>query len=95
MLMKAIWNETVIAESDQTIKIEGNHYFPPHSIKKEFFRDSNSTSRCLWKGKANYLSVSVKGNTNSNCAWFYPQPSFLVKKITGHVAFWKGVQISD
>jgi len=92
--MKAIWNDVVIAQSDETIKIEGNHYFPPNSIKKEYFHESNSTSRCIWKGKANYLSVTINGNTNQDCAWFYPKPSFLAKKITGHIAFWNDVQIT-
>jgi len=93
--MKAIWNDFVIAESDKTIKIEGNYYFPSESIKKECFHESNASTRCIWKGKANYLSISVKGKTNQDCAWFYPKPSFLAKKITGYIAFWKGVQISD
>ncbi len=91
--MKAVWNNTIIAESEETIRIEGNHYFPPNSIKKEYFHQSNSTSRCFWKGKANYLSVTVNGRTNQNCAWFYPKPSFLAKKITGYIAFWNDVQI--
>ncbi len=92
--MKAIWNNIVIAQSDNTIKIEGNHYFPPDSIKKEYFHESNNTSRCIWKGKANYLSVKVNGQTNKDCAWFYPKPSFLAKKITGYIAFWSGVKIT-
>jgi len=91
--MKAVWNNIVIAESDETISIEGNYYFPPNSIKKEYFQESNTTSRCIWKGKANYLSVTVNGKTNQNCAWFYPKPSFLAKKITGYIAFWNDVQI--
>ena len=85
--MKAVWNNIVIAESDETISIEGNYYFPPNSIKKEYFHESNTTSRCIWKGKANYLSVTVNGKTNQNYAWFYPKPSFLAKKITGYIAF--------
>ncbi|HUU48755.1 MAG TPA: DUF427 domain-containing protein [Nitrosopumilaceae archaeon] len=93
--MKAIWNDVIIAESDMTIQIEGNYYFPPDSIKKEFFHESNSTTRCIWKGKANYFSVTVNDKINPDCAWFYPKPSFLAKKITGYVAFWKGVQISN
>jgi uncharacterized protein (DUF427 family) len=91
--MKAIWNDIIIAESEETIQIDGNHYFPPDSIKKEYFHESNNTSRCIWKGKANYLSVTVNGKTNQDCAWFYPKPSFLAKKITGHIAFWNGVKV--
>ena len=93
--MKAIWNDTIIAESEETIKIEGNQYFPPESIKKEYFHESNNTSRCIWKGKAKYLSVTIDGKTNQDCAWFYPKPSFLTKKITGYIAFWNDVQITN
>lgn len=92
--MKAIWNDKVIADSDKTIKIEGNHYFPPDSINKEFFQESTNTSRCIWKGKANYLSVKVDGKINQDCAWFYSKPSFLAKKIAGYIAFWNGVTIT-
>ena len=80
---------------DETLKVEGNYYFPPDSIKKEYFHESNTSTRCIWKGKANYLSLSVNGKTNQDCAWFYSKPSFLAKKITRYVAFWKGVQISN
>ncbi len=93
--MKAIWNDTIIAESEETIKIEGNQYFPPESIKKEYFHESNNTSRCIWKGKAKYLSVTIDGKTNQDCAWFYPKPSFLAKKIMGYIAFWNDVQITN
>lgn len=91
--MKAIWNNTVIAESQETIRIDGNYYFPPDSINKEYFQKSDSTSRCFWKGKTNYLSVTVNGKTNQNCAWVYLKPWFLGKKITGYIAFWNDVQI--
>jgi uncharacterized protein (DUF427 family) len=93
--MKAIWNDIIITESEETIHIEGNHYFPPDSIKKEYFHKSNNTSRCIWKGKANYLSVTVNGKTNQDCVWFFPKPSFLAKKITGHIAFWNGVKVHN
>jgi len=93
-LMKAVWNNTVLAESEDIIKVEGNSYFPAESIKKEFFSESPNTSLCMWKGKANYYSVTVDGKTNDNCAWYYPKPSFLAKKIKGRVAFWKGVEIT-
>lgn len=91
--MKAIWNGVVLAESDNTIVVEGNHYFPPDAIKKEHFHESDSTSLCIWKGKAKYLSVTVNGKTNRDCAWYYPEPSLLAKKIKGHIAFWNGVEV--
>lgn len=91
--MKAIWNTVVLAESDDTIIVEGNHYFPLNSIKKEYFHESNRTSLCIWKGKAKYLSVTVDGKTNPDCARYYPKPSFLAKKIAGYIAFWNGIQV--
>ena len=91
--MKAIWNGQVIAESDDTIVIEGNHYFPEDSIKKEFFEDSNTHTQCHWKGTASYYNVNVEGNTNSDAAWYYPEASDLAKNIEGRVAFWKGVEV--
>lgn len=91
--MKAIWNGIVLAESDNTIVVEGNHYFPQDSIKKEYFHESDSTSLCIWKGKAKYLSVTVNGKTNRDCAWYYPEPSLLAKKIKGYIAFWNGVEV--
>ena len=93
--MKAIWNNTVIAESDATKVIEGNHYFPPESIKKEFFKSSESHTTCPWKGQASYYSLEVNGETNADAAWFYPQASELAKEIQGYVAFWKGVAIEE
>ena len=79
--MKAIWNDVVLAESDDTVRLEGNIYFPMSSIKKEYFEETKSTSLCLWKGNANYLTVNVNGEINKNCAWYYPKPSFLAKKL--------------
>jgi len=78
--MKAVWNDVVLAESDDVITLEGNVYFPMDSLKKEHFEQSKSISLCLWKGKANYFSVNVNGDINKNCAWYYPKPSFLAKK---------------
>lgn len=92
-IMKAIWNSAVLAESNDTVSVEGNHYFPPDSIKKEYFQESDSTSLCFWKGKAKYLSITVDGKTNKDCAWYYPKPTFLAKKIAGYIAFWGGVQV--
>ena len=92
-VMKAIWNNTVLADSDDIVKVEGNSYFPMESIKKEYFKESDSQTLCPWKGKASYFSVTVNGKTNNDCAWYYPKPSFLVKKIKGRVSFWRGVEI--
>ena len=72
--MKAMWNETVIAESDDTIVVEGNHYFPQESIKKEFFEESGTHTRCFWKGVASYYNVVVNGDINKDAAWYYPEP---------------------
>lgn len=91
--MKAIWNNQVIAESDKTVIIEGNHYFPPESIKKEFFEDSSTHTTCPWKGQASYYSLKVDGKENSDAAWYYPNTSELAKGIKGHIAFWKGVEV--
>ncbi len=93
--MKAIWNNTVIAESDDTVVIENNHYFPPESIKKEYFKASDTHTTCPWKGVASYYTIAVDGQENSDAAWFYPQTSELAKSIKGHVAFWKGVTIEE
>ena len=91
--MKAVWNNTVIAESDSTIVIEGNHYFPPESIKKEFFDESSTNTRCGWKGTASYYSIKIDGELNKDCAWHYPEPSEAATKIKGYIAFWKGVEV--
>ncbi|MFK8038994.1 MAG: DUF427 domain-containing protein [Crocinitomicaceae bacterium] len=92
-MKKAIWNNTVIAESDQTIVIENNHYFPADSIKKEFYKSSDTHSHCPWKGEASYYHVEVNGEVNKDAAWYYPEVSDLAKSIKGYVAFWKGVVI--
>jgi uncharacterized protein (DUF427 family) len=91
--MKAIWNNTVIAESDDTLVVENNHYFPAESIKKEFFKSSDTLTNCPWKGMASYYSVKVDGKTNPDAAWYYPETSELAKQIKGRVAFWKGVSV--
>ena len=91
--VKAIWNGTVIAESEQTEVVEGNHYFPATAIKREFFRDSSTHSTCPWKGVASYYTVDVNGKTNPDAAWYYPAPKDAAKQIAGHVAFWKGVEV--
>lgn len=93
--MKAIWNDTVIAESDNTVVIEGNHYFPIETLNKEYINDSQLTTVCPWKGTANYYNISVAGKTNDDAVWYYAKPSELAKAINGHVAFWKGVKVVD
>ena len=93
--MKAIWNDTVIAESTATVVIEGNHYFPHEAIHKEFFTASEMHSICPWKGKAHYYTLVVEGKENTDAAWFYPEVSALAKGIKNHVAFWKGVSVVD
>ena len=91
--MKAIWNNEIIAESDKTIIIENNHYFPENSVKKEFLENTNKHSTCPWKGEASYYNVIVNGKTNKNAAWYYPEPKEAAKEIKNHIAFWKGVEI--
>ena len=93
--MKAIWNGEVIAESDNTVVVEGNHYFPPDTVKKEFFKESTTNTVCPWKGKASYYSLDVNGADNTDAAWYYPVSSDLAKKIEGYVAFWKGVEVTN
>jgi uncharacterized protein (DUF427 family) len=91
--MKAIWNNTVIAESNDTIVVENNSYFPPSSINKAYFKQTVTHTTCPWKGVASYYSLEVDGQTNKDAAWYYPSPKDAAKQIQGHVAFWKGVKI--
>ncbi len=93
--MKAIWNNQIIAESNDTIVVEGNHYFPEDSINIEFFAPSETHTVCGWKGTANYYDVVVNGETNKDAAWFYPAAKPDAKEIETRVAFWKGVQVSE
>lgn len=92
--MKAIWNGQVIAESDDTIVVENNHYFPADSIKKEYFKESATHTVCPWKGTASYYTLDVDGTENADAAWYYPEASELAKNIQGYVAFWKGVEVT-
>lgn len=92
-MMRALWNGTVIAESPHTVQVEGNHYFPVESIRREFFADSATTTVCPWKGTASYYSLSVDGKTNPDAAWYYPTPKAAAAEITDHVAFWRGVTV--
>lgn len=91
--MKATWNGTVLAESDDTIIVEGNHYFPPDSLKREHFAPSDHHTTCPWKGEASYFHVVVDGEENRNAAWYYPAPKPAAAEVAGRVAFWKGVQV--
>lgn len=91
--MKAIWNNKVIAQSDKTKIVEGNHYFPIDSINQDFFRNSDHKSVCPWKGTASYYHVQVEEEINMDAAWFYPETKPAAKHIEGYVAFWKGVQV--
>lgn len=93
--MKAIWNDTVIAESDETKVVENNHYFPKESVKEEYFKTSNSTTHCPWKGKASYYNIEVEGEVNKDAAWYYPETSHAAKPIENYVAFWKGVKVTE
>jgi uncharacterized protein (DUF427 family) len=92
--MKAIWNGTTLAESDDTVVVEGNHYFPISSIKRECFRNSDTHTSCYWKGQASYYDIVVDGKVNKDAAWYYPTPSDAAKQIQDRVAFWRGVQVT-
>ncbi len=91
--MKAIWNEKIIAESEDIVTVEGNPYFPYDSIKEEYFKKTELTTFCGWKGMANYYSVTVNGKTNKDCAWYYAEPNEAADKIKGRIAFWNGVEV--
>ena len=93
--MKAIFNKKVIAESDKTVVVEGNHYFPPASIKKKYFKPSDERSVCYWKGDASYYNVEVEGEVSPGGAWYYPHPSHAAARIKDYVAFWRGVEVTD
>jgi uncharacterized protein (DUF427 family) len=91
--MKAIWNGVTLAESEHTVVVEGNHYFPPESIHAEHLLDSDTHTTCPWKGLASYKSVEVDGQVNRDAAWYYPEPKDAAAEIKGHFAFWKGVEV--
>ena len=93
--MKAIWKDTVIAESKETINIEGNHYFPPDSVKREFFEGSDFHTVCPWKGTASYYSLKIGGEVNENAAWYYPETKAAANAIKGYIAFWRGVEVIE
>jgi uncharacterized protein (DUF427 family) len=93
--MKAIWNGVVIAQSDDIVTLEGNHYFPEASLQRQHTTFSNHRTGCAWKGQAHYLSLLVNGEMNPDAVWFYPEPTEAASEIKGRVAFWKGVQIVE
>jgi len=93
--MKAIWNHKILASSDQTVVVEGNHYFPASTIDSNHLKPSNKTTVCPWKGMAHYYDVVVDGQSNESAAWYYPNPKPEAKNIAGYVAFWKGVEVSS
>ncbi len=93
--MKAVWNNTVLAESTETVVIEGNHYFPPESINKDHFKNSELNTSCPWKGIASYYHIEVGGEVNEDAAWYYPEVSSLASSIKGYVAFWNGVEVIE
>lgn len=93
IMVKAMWHDKVLAESDETIEVEGNQYFPPDVIKQEFLQKSVTHSTCPWKGVASYYDVVIDDAVNKDAAWYYPEPKEAAKKIAGYVAFWKGVEV--
>ena len=93
--MKAFWNDTLIAESDDTVVVENNHYFPLDSVNADYLENSDTTSHCPWKGTANYYSLNIAGEKNADAVWYYAEPKEAAKQIRGRVAFWKGVKVTD
>ena len=93
--MKATWNGAVLTESDKTYMIEGNHYFPPQSVNREYFEPSTTHTVCPWKGKASYYHIRVNGKVNRDAAWYYPSPKYAAEKIRDYVAFWHGVEVTE
>jgi len=92
--MKAIWNDQILAESNETIVIKNNHYFPPSSLNLEYFTESETTTICPWKGTANYYTIAVGSEKNEDAAWYYPLPKEAASEIRNYVAFWRGVNIT-
>lgn len=93
--MKATWNDQVLAESDDTVIVEGNHYFPVDSLNRQFFAESATKSICSWKGEASYFNIRVDGRDNADAAWYYPSPKEAAAGIANRVAFWRGVEIAE
>ncbi len=93
--MKAIWNGATLAESQATVVVEGNHYFPPESLNREYLAPSEQHTTCPWKGRASYYDIAVDGKVNPGAAWYYPDPTSAAANIKGYVAFWRGVRIES
>ena len=93
-MVQAVWNGQVIADSDDTVVVEGNHYFPRESVREEFLRESDTTTRCPWKGQASYYSLEADGTTQPDAAWYYPEPKEAASQITDRIAFYPVVQVS-
>jgi uncharacterized protein (DUF427 family) len=94
-MAKATWNGAVLAQSDRTEVVEGNYYFPPEAIDREYFRPSNTHTTCPWKGTASYYTIEVNGQSNPDAAWYYPETKSAAKNIEGYIAFWKGVKVES
>ncbi|MFN2105713.1 MAG: DUF427 domain-containing protein [Candidatus Promineifilaceae bacterium] len=93
-MTRAVWNGVVLAESDETVIVEGNHYFPPEAVNWDYFTDSRTQTTCPWKGVASYYTIEVNGEQNRDAAWYYPRPSEAAGHIKDRVAFWRGVQVA-
>lgn len=93
--MKAIWNGTVIAESDDTVVVEGNHYFPHDAVQRKYLVESDHTTSCPWKGTANYYSLKIDDDINADAAWYYAAPKDAAQEIQGRIAFWQGVEVTE
>ena len=93
--MQAIWNGRILAESNDTVEVEGNHYFPASSVKMEYMKPSNTQTTCPWKGDASYYSIEISEEKNDDAAWYYPEPKEAAMIIKGRVAFWKGVEVKE
>ncbi len=91
--MKAVWKNTILAESNETVVVEKNHYFPPESVKMEYLKKSGNQYTCPWKGACDYYDVTIGGETNKDAAWMYPEPKEAAKNIKGRFAFWRGVEV--
>ena len=94
-MVKAVWKDKVIAETDNYEMVEGNYYFPPESVKKEFLKESDTHTTCPWKGLASYYDVVIEGEVNKDAAWYYPNPKPAANKIKNYIAFWKGVEVKE
>jgi uncharacterized protein (DUF427 family) len=92
-MVKAMWRGIVLAESDKTIVVEGNHYFPPESVTRDYLKQSKTHTTCPWKGTASYYDIVVEGEVNKDAAWYYPEPKPAAEQIRGYVAFWKGIKV--